>query len=99
MNKFKQRKPLYCRNHKKDGMINTIIKRCCVEKCFDKAIYGVSEPSNCKKHKTSNMEYRNYPICLNEDCFCIAQFNYDNESRVKFCVIHKLDGMIKLKTI
>jgi len=97
MNCFKQTDPIYCRIHRTDKMINVRIKRCQIEECFNKATYGLVEPTNCKIHRTPFMEFRYYPLCLNEDCIGVAQYNYSNESRVKFCILHKLPQMIRFK--
>jgi formyltetrahydrofolate hydrolase len=69
-------------------------KICEFETCRKYANYGefYGKPIRCKEHKG------NYKLisqlCQEAICNISSAFNYYNEEKSKYCVSHKLDGMI-----
>ncbi len=107
------KKPKYCRDHKKEDSISVnkddndnhkrFIKSysCKEKKCIRKSVYnyeGEKAPEYCWEHKKNDMVSYNFNICL--DCENIAKYDYPHKSLVGCdkCFQHKEEGMINLYT-
>ena len=94
---FKNKKPIYCNDHKKEGMINVISKKCL--ECTKRAYFNNEneiEPIYCNEHKKENMINIQSKKCLN--CDKQPSYNYKNEKRPIYCSNHKLENMINIQS-
>jgi len=90
---FKGKKtPIYCNDHKIDGMFNINSKKCL--KCDRVPSYNYEglKPTYCSEHKENGMINTKHKTCF--DCKKIPNFNYEGESRAIYCAKHKKDDMI-----
>lgn len=83
----------YCREHRKDGMISVVRKKCKIEGCLSYGIYGIEKAEYCKEHKNDTMLNKSVKLCEDPSCVKQASYGKGNESR-KYCSEHKKDGMI-----
>jgi hypothetical protein len=70
---------------------------CDFETCRKQASYGefYGKPLRCKEHKE---EYKLVSqLCQSINCNLAPNFNFEGETKKKFCSNHKLDGMIDIK--
>jgi hypothetical protein len=93
-------KPLYCNEHKKEGMIDikNKSKNCIQLNCNTRASYNYANQKKgiyCIKHKLENMVNVNdiKSCCQYENCKIRATFGFINQP-AKFCKIHKLVEMV-----
>lgn len=97
----------YCKDHKKDDMINLKGYICKSETCTSRAAYGF--PKNSKEKDAGKVLYCGKDTCkkpgminlLNKTCVagCGKQptFNYPGEKKGLYCVEDKLPGMVDVK--
>ena len=96
-----QKKGLYCKKHKKDGMIDVRSKTCIEEDCKKIPLYnhiGQKKVLYCKKHKKDEMINVKSKTCIEEDCKKIPSYNHIGQKKVLYCKKHKKDGMINVKS-
>jgi len=88
-------KPMYCKKHKLENMIDVVNKRCLNEKCNKQPKFGLSgeKPEYCKKHKLENMVDVINKRCLNENCNKQPKFGLSGE-KPEYCKKHKLENMV-----
>jgi len=91
-------KGLYCKTHKKDGMINVVEKRICIQDECNKLnpVYNVEGESKgiyCGKHKKDGMINVVSPICIENGCKKHPIYNMEGETKGIYCKTHKKDGM------
>ena len=82
-------KPLYCSQHKKDGMVNVISKTCCQDGCKTIPNYNVEGETKalyCSEHKKDGMVNVKSKTCLSEWCSTQPTEKYDGYCL--FCYIH-----------
>jgi hypothetical protein len=94
--------PKYCADHKKDGMINVISKKCQHNNCDKRPsfnIEGQKIPIYCIEHKLNNMINIINKKCAYENCKKTPSYNFRDQKLTKYCVIHKLVGMVDVKSI
>ncbi len=107
------KKPKYCRDHKKENYTsinkddNDNNKRyikafsCKENNCMRKSMYNFEDkkiPEYCWKHKKNDMISFEFNICL--DCTNISKYDYQYKSLVGAdkCFSHKEEGMINIYT-
>ena len=98
-NREGETKPLYCKNHKLENMINVITKKCIFENCNKCCIYnyeGETRPLYCINHKLENMIDIANRRCNVENCLKNASYNFKNVKKAKYCYEHKLENMVNV---
>jgi hypothetical protein len=91
-----QKVPIYCSQHKKEGMINIIHKTCLdCKKIPVFNVEGQQSPLYCFEHKKEGMINILSKKCL--DCNKRALFNFDGELSALYCATHKKYGMVDIK--
>jgi hypothetical protein len=73
-------------------------KICDFETCRKQASYGeyYGKPIRCKEHKE---EYKLVSqLCREGNCKLQSTYNYQNEIKAIYCLLHKKDNMINVKT-
>ena len=88
---------LYCRDHKKDGMISVRHPICL--KCEKRARYNKigEEPLYCYSHSDDDMIDVDSTKCKFKGCTKYPSFNYPTEKTARFCYEHSVEGMVGLK--
>ena len=90
-------KGVYCFNHKLDGMVNVIHKRCIHDECKKHPCFntdGETKGLYCSNHKLDGMINVIDKHCKSDECKKRPHFNTDGETKGVYCFNHKLDGMI-----
>ena len=93
--------PRYCADHKKDGMINVISKKCIYNNYDKRPIYNVEgekRPIYCIEHKLINMINVINKRCSHENCKKSPSYNFKDQKLTKYCLDHKLTGMVDVKS-
>jgi hypothetical protein len=84
--------PQYCANHKKIGMFSEPRKKCQIDNCVEMAIFGITKPEHCEKHKKED----DYNFAERE---CIKCKNIDILNRngicINFCSLEEKDRLMK----
>ncbi len=88
-------KPLYCKKHKKDEMINVKNRKCIEKLCITQSNYGIKgeKPLYCSKHKKENMIDVTSRLCIYNSCKIRPAFGIVGEKPL-YCKKHKKDRMI-----
>ena len=98
---FSHKKPELCCDHKKPDMIDlTHKKKCEFLGCTIRPQFGfvAEKPRFCSKHKLDGMEDIVNKRCNFKGCNKITpNYNYPNEKTGKYCLEHKLNGMINIR--
>ena len=96
------KKPLYCSNHKKEGMFDVTHKRCLENDCNKQPTYGTEwkKPLYCNKHKKEGMFNVVSKRCKFENCDTRSNTKY--QGYCAFCFVnlfpdHKLARNFKTK--
>ena len=96
------RTPIYCKDCSEEGMINVVNKKCIECKINRPSFnyYGENKPLYCKKcsdiiapNEMVNI-YKDY--CNYEDCDEYAWYNFEGETKGKYCKEHMDKGMINM---
>lgn len=88
-------KKTYCKTHRQQNMIR--FEGLCKEPgCCKSAVFGTSRSTHCYKHKQNGMKSR-FSLCELAKCGTQASCNYPGQKSRRFCVKHKLEGMVALK--
>jgi hypothetical protein len=98
-NKEGETKALYCKKHKKEGMVS-LDKRCIHEGCKTRPIYnkeGKTKALYCKEHKKEGMVNIKDKTCIHEGCKTLPNFNKEGETKALYCKKHKKEGMVNVK--
>ena len=96
-NEPEETKPLYCKDHKKEGMICVVNKKCMTQGCDSNSIYnkkGETKPLYCKEHKEDDMIDVVSKRCKSEGCNKRPNYNEPGETSGLYCKDHKKEGMI-----
>lgn len=99
-------KPLFCRLHKEEGMVNTKDKvKCCEQAgCDNPATHKEFGKKKCKKlcdiHKLEGMIKLNVStnVCAVESCVKTPCYNFGGE-KARYCTQHKEEGMVNVKKV
>ena len=91
-------KPLYCSEHKKDGMVNVVSKTCIHEGCKVRPTYNKEgeKALYCSEHKKDGMIDVKHITCIHPDCKVRPNYNIEG-GKALYCSTHKKDGMIDVK--
>ena len=96
-----EKKGIYCKSHKLDGMINITLKRRCNElDCKKYPSFNFSNnaiPLYCNDHKKDNMINIITKRCIYDNCNTIPIYNYKGLKKGIYCKHHKLSDMINVK--
>ncbi len=95
-------KGLYCSLHKSESMIDVVNQKCIhIDengiKCTLNPVFGdknLRVRLYCSNHKPDNVIDISKTRCVNNDCQEKAVYNFEYESRPKFCYRHKTDIMV-----
>jgi hypothetical protein len=95
-------KPLFCKTHKKEDMIDVISNRnfCISELCNKIACFNIDGEKKaiyCKEHKKENMVDNKHKQCAFKDCKTRPNYNYKNMKGGIYCKTHKLENMIDVQ--
>jgi len=97
-----QTKALYCKNHKKENMIDIRMNRkCIVNDCIHRSIYnydGETKGLYCKTHKKDNMIDVKSKRCIEPNCKKFPIFNLDGNTKAIYCGCHKKEKMVDVKS-
>ena len=88
-------KPLYCTNHKKEGMVNVICKTCI--ECKIRPYFNVKHAKTaiyCFKHKKDGMVNVVSKPCV--ECDTLPSYNYKDNKTALYCATHKKEEMINV---
>jgi hypothetical protein len=99
-NNIGEKTALYCKEHKKDGMIDVKHKTCIEENCKTRPSYNnIGEKTGlyCKQHKKDGMIDVISKTCIEENCKKQSIYNNIGEKTGLYCKEHKKDGMIDVK--
>ena len=88
-------KPLYCSEHKKDGIVNVISKKCIHKGCKVGPHFNIEgeKPLYCSAHKKDGMVNVISKKCIHEGCKVGPHFNIEGEKPL-YCSAHKKEGMV-----
>jgi len=92
-------KALYCKNHKKENMIDVINKRCCENNCMTRPNYNLPTETKalyCFEHKKENMIDVTNKRCCQDNCIKQPVFNLPTETKGLYCFEHKKENMIDI---
>lgn len=89
---------IYCALHKKKGMIDKTISRCCVKECTNmkKAIFGYKGEMQryCRVHRKDDMIDMENKSCAEEDCMIHPTYNVPGKIGGLYCKNHAKPDMI-----
>ena len=92
-----QTKAVYCSEHKLNGMVDVIHKRCKHEGCKTRPnfnIIGKKQGLYCSAHKKDGMVDVINKTCIHPDCEKQPTCNIKGKKQGLYCSVHKLDGMV-----
>lgn len=91
-------KPRYCKDHKKDSMINVRNKLCNYNLCCNRGYYYLIDKKilYCYIHKLDGMDNIHLQKCL--ECNINASFGFKGGKRL-YCFKHKKNNMISITNI
>ena len=96
----KLKKPICCKKHLLDGMIDIKNKKCLFDNCNKKPNYNFEYEKTaiyCAEHKEINMIDITKKLCEFASCNKTPNFNFEGEKRGIYCSEHKKEGMIDIK--
>jgi len=89
---------LYCFQHKSEGMVDVVTKKCGFDdECSTKPYFNIIGSKSglyCYKHKTEGMVDVLTKKCEFNGCTIQPIFNIPGSKRGKYCVKHKTAGMV-----
>ena len=91
-----EKRGMYCREHKKLGMVDVIHKNCAFDGCYTRPTFnnkGEKGGMYCREHKELGMVDVVSKTCFNVGCETKPTYNNYGES-AKFCSEHKKFGMV-----
>ena len=93
-------KRLYCKTHKKNGMIITRKKKTCINNfCNIVPTFNYEDKKiaiYCSKHKKNGMIDIKNKKCLYKNCKIRPHYNYSDKKKGLYCVKHKKYNMINI---
>lgn len=90
-------KPVYCGEHRKEGMVNVMSRSTCKEAgCMKSRAYGMKggKAEYCSEHRKEGMVRMGVRSCAIEGCNLQPSFGV---MRPEYCNTHKKDGMRNLQ--
>jgi len=94
-----EKKALYCKEHKKDNMVDVKHKTCIEKDCKIRPnfnIPGEKEGIYCAKHQKDGMEDVRNKKCMEIDCKTLPAYNIEGEKPL-YCAKHRKEGMEDVK--
>lgn len=90
---------MYCGQHREDGMVDVVSKRCGHSNCnlIASFAYKGERPMFCSVHKDKHMVNIFKKICQEENCDCIASYNVKGCKKAIYCREHRLSGMVNIR--
>ena len=98
-NKEGETKPIYCSEHKKDGMVNVRCKICIHPNCKTQPTYnyeGETKRLYCYKHKKEGMVDVKSKTCIHPNCKTRPYYNNEGKTKGLYCFKHKNEGMVNV---
>ena len=94
---YEGEKASYCKDHKKEGMIDVAHKLCLVLECNTRPNFNYEgeKASYCKDHKKEGMINVVSKTCIECNCNTQPNFNYEGQPSA-YCTHHKKEGMINV---
>jgi len=95
---FDGKNAIYCVQHKVNGMVDVISRRCITDGCTKRATFNFinKKPEFCADHKIQDMVDVAHKSCEFDNCR--KQPSYDFKGFAgKFCALHKQPNMIDIK--
>lgn len=93
--------PMYCKEHKEDGMLNVIKKTCHADGCQKQPRFnlrGQKKGKFCSGHKEEGMVDMFSKTCKEDGCgIAYAIYNYITERKGIYCKTHMKAGMVDIK--
>jgi len=88
---------LYCNEHKLEGMIHVLVKRCLHTNCQKRANFNFPDKKGlyCAEHKLEGMINVVEKTCIHPNCMKRPSYNVPNKKRL-YCKEHKLEGMVNV---
>ena len=96
-----EKKPIYCKEHKENGMINVLETRKCL-KCNKYPLYNFESETKgiyCVEHKEKNMIDVVNLKCKESNCNKQPNYNLLGSKKGMYCENHKEDNMIDVVNI
>ena len=96
---YEKNKPLYCKSHASEDMIDVRNKKCKFAGCNVQPRFGLvgESPDFCIQHKTEEMIDLIHKKCIYPECDLRARYEYLGETVPKYCSEHKLEDMIDIE--
>jgi hypothetical protein len=97
-----EKKPHFCFNHKKDGMINVVTNTCKKVGCNIIPVFnyiGETTAIYCKKHQLEGMVNIKSRFCKETNCNRQPNFNFKGETKGIYCSQHKKENMVNVTII
>lgn len=94
-----ERRPIVCKTHILNGMVDVINKRCAYPLCKKSGRFGTPgmKIMYCKAHKKDDMIDIRNKKCEHEGCYTQPNFGWPGTKTVKYCKLHKINGMVQLR--
>jgi hypothetical protein len=91
-------KQIFCKKHKKDGMVDNSSKKCLDKDCKKSPTFNFlgQKPIYCSTHKLENMTRTSHKSCNYENCGKSPSYNTKGKLPL-YCSEHKLKNMIDVK--
>ena len=92
-----EKKGLYCKSHRLEGMVNVVSKTCIYENCILQPCYnspGEKKGLYCKSHRLEGMVNVVSKTCIYENCILQPYYNSPGEKKGLYCKSHRLEGMV-----
>lgn len=89
---------LYCKRHKKQGMVDVKNLKCEISGCSKRPNYNKNnekKPIRCFDHKMDDMVDVVHPHCKEKDCYVRPSFGMLSK-KAEYCLIHKKEGMVNV---
>ena len=96
---YEEEKPMYCLEHKKNGMVDVRHKKCIHLNCKKRSTYNniTEKAMYCLEHKKDGMVDVRHKTCIHVDCKIRPSYNNEGKSPI-YCLEHKKDGMINVRS-
>lgn len=89
---------LYCKAHKKAGMVDVKNLKCEIYGCGKRPnfnIKGQRKPTRCFEHKEVGMIDVAHPPCKEDECLVRPSYGIPGK-KAEYCVTHKKEGMVNV---
>lgn len=97
-----EKRAIYCKKHKEEGMIDKYHLKCDFEGCNKRPCYNLEsepQPKFCKTHKSEEMIDVITKRCIEIGCNKFPMYNYNNYQKPVYCTSHYKVGMVDVRRI